>query len=237
MNKFLSFTALFFSTVGLSLIVFFLFPFYRSPKLMHGIQRIWAKTFLFFSGIKVINRMRRSNLEGPFIIMSNHQSALDIFVLLACIPFPFRFVAKRELFLIPFLGWAMRCVGHIPIKRENLKDSMRAFERAAEKIKDGLSILIFPEGTRSEDGNLLPFKRGVFHILSLSRSPILPVGIFGTGSIMPKGYFLPKNKGKVYLSIGEPLNLYDLWPREKERVIEIVRDEIQSLIDQGKRGL
>lgn len=235
MTKLLSSLVLILSTVGLSTFVFILYPFYRNPNLMHSIQKLWARIFLISSGVKVIVKTKSPELKGPFVIMSNHQSALDIFVLLASLPFPFRFVAKRELFLIPFLGWAMRCVGHIRIDRENLRESMKALEEAAERVKSGLSILIFPEGTRSETGRLLPFKRGAFHILRLVSCPVLPVGIYGTNSIMPRGTYIPRRKGEVYVSIGEPLNLSEFWTKEKERVIETVKETIQTLIDEGKR--
>ena len=121
-----------------------------------------------------------------YILVSNHQSFFDIFSLLGYLPLQFRWIAKAELFRIPLLGWAMSRTGYIRIDRESPKKAYRSMIAAAEKVRNGVSVLIFPEGTRSPDGNLQPFKKGVFLIALKSQAPILPIAIRGTREIMRK---------------------------------------------------
>lgn len=233
MRKIVCLLVLVSSTILLSLLAFILFFFDKKGAILHGIERLWAKIYLFSAGIKVsIEGVENINSE-PTILISNHQSALDIFVLLASVPLSFRFVAKRELFRIPFMGWAMKCVGHISIDRQSLKDSKKAFEEAKEKIRKGLNVLIFPEGTRSENGTLLPFKKGAFHIVSLARVPVIPIAIYGTCLLMPKGKIVPVKTGKVWIEIGKPIEVGD-EKLKKSEIVEKVQQEVQILLEKGK---
>ncbi len=233
MRKVICLLSLVISTLALSLLSFVLFIFDRKGEILHEIERLWAKIYLHSAGIKVIVNGTESVKSQPVILMCNHQSALDIFVLLYGLPLSFRFVAKKGLFRIPFMGWAMKCVGHISIDRESPRDSMRALEEAKEKIKRGQSVLIFPEGTRSEDGTLLPFKRGSFHIVSLSRVPVVPVAIYGSSLLMPKGKVLPIKSGTVWIEIGTPI-LAKGDKVKKAEIMEEVRKQMETLIGKGR---
>lgn len=233
MRKAICFLALSTSTILLSLVAFIVFPFDRKGHILHSIERLWAKIYLGSAGIKVSVHGTENIKLGPAILMCNHQSALDIFALLASLPISFRFVAKRELFYIPFMGWAMKCVGHISIDRESPRDSKKALDEAKEKIRNGLTVLVFPEGTRSEDGSLLPFKRGAFHLVKLASVPVIPIGVYGGSLLMPKGKILPKKAGTVWIEIGKPI--YPDTEVKKSQIMEEVRREIESLIEKGKK--
>ncbi|MCS7280030.1 MAG: 1-acyl-sn-glycerol-3-phosphate acyltransferase [Desulfobacterota bacterium] len=221
------------STIVLSIVAFFVFLFDRRGYVLHGIERLWAKIYLFSAKIDVFLEGEENLRNGPYVFMCNHQSALDIFVLLAKIPLSFRFVAKKELFRIPFMGWAMKCVGHISIDRESLRESKKALDEVVSKVKRGVSVLIFPEGTRSEDGNLLPFKKGAFHIVHRIDAQIVPCAIYGTFLLQPKGKFLPIKSGSVWVEIGKPIEIKDSGLK-KSAVAEMVWKDIDRLLTKNK---
>jgi len=160
--------------------------------------------------------------------MCNHQSFVDIFVLLANLPADFRFIMKKELMKIPILGPAMKRAGYMDIERENPKQSLRQLNLALEKIKNGSSVLIFPEGTRSPDGKLLPFKKGGFYLALNSGCDIVPLYIKGTHEIAPKGSWTMK-KGEYVLFIGKPISVKEYSRKDIEKLMEKVREEMLSM--------
>ncbi len=175
-------------TAVLGTTAIFLSLFDSSGNIPHLVARLWGRVQLWATGTKVrIRGVENVDRQKSYILVSNHQSAFDIFALLGYLPFQFRWTAKAELFRTPFMGWSMSRIGYIPIERESPKKAYRSMLLAAEKIKSGVSVMIFPEGTRSPDGNLQPFKKGVFIIALKSQAPILPITIIGTSKIMRKG--------------------------------------------------
>ena len=125
-------------------------------------------------------------MEKPQIFMANHQSDFDILIVLAHIPGQFRWIAKKELFKIPIFGKAMRNAGYIEIDRQNHEKALKSLDEAAQKIREGKSVVTFPEGTRSRDGKIRPFKQGMFHLAIRAGVPIVPISIIGAREIMPK---------------------------------------------------
>lgn len=181
-------TIFFLSTPALGLLAIALSLFDSSGNLPHRVARLWAKVQLRSSGTKVTVRgLENADPGGNYILVSNHQSSFDIFVLLGCLPLQFRWLAKAELFRIPFLGWSMSRIGYIPIERDSPKKAYRSLLKAAERLRGGTSVMIFPEGTRSPDGRLQPFKKGVFLLALKSQASILPIAVRGTGRVMAKG--------------------------------------------------
>src|SRR5215208_6484683 len=124
--------------------------------------------------------------KGPFVVVAHHQSMLDI-LMLARLPREMKWVAKEELFKLPWVGWMLRMAGDIPIRRGDAESGGEALARAKAYLARGMSVLIFPEGTRSAKGTLLPFKSGAFRLAIDAGVPVLPIAVHGTAHGMPKG--------------------------------------------------
>jgi 1-acyl-sn-glycerol-3-phosphate acyltransferase len=197
--------------------------FTRTGNPVHLVARLWARSILFVSRIKVtVNGLSNVDPSKSFIYMSNHQSNFDIPVLLAYIPGQFRWLAKAELFKIPIFGHGMRGAGYISIDRFNRDSAFQSIDQAAKKIKDGVSVMIFPEGTRSKDGRIRPFKKGGFIMALNSGVPIVPVIVRGTWPIMSKDS-LRINRGNVYLDIKQPIDTHGYTRDNKQLLIDRVR--------------
>jgi len=159
----------------------------------------------------------------PQIFMANHRSDFDILIILAHIPGQFRWIAKKELFHIPIFGAAMKTAGYISIDRYHHEKAIQNLHEAALRIREGKSVMSFPEGSRSRDGGIKPFKQGVFHLAIESGIPIVPISIIGSGEIMPKRS-LKVTPGKVKLVIDKPID-----------VKNYTRDNCHELIDQVRK--
>lgn len=197
----------------------------------HQVARIWGKTLLLLSGVKVklIGELNSIEPQKPYIFMANHQSAFDIFVLLAGLPVPFRWLAKEELFKIPIFGPSMRRAGYIPINRANPRDAIKSINKAAQRIREGISVVVFPEGTRSEDGRLLPFKNGGFVIAIKSMARIVPTALIGTFEVKPRGSFWVHPR-TVYISLGTPIETRGYKIRDKDELKNKVFSALSALL-------
>jgi 1-acyl-sn-glycerol-3-phosphate acyltransferase len=218
------------TTLSLSVIALLASFFGRKGEYVHAVARIWALIYLRASGVRAVLTGSGNIPRPPYIFMCNHQSALDIYALQATFPLSFRWVAKKELFLIPFFGWALKRAGNISLDREHPREALKAMEAAARTIRGGTNIIMFPEGTRSIDGTLLPFKKGSFSIVYRAGVPVVPVGIRGTRELQPKGAFVAERKGTVYVHIGTPLSLEDQKRTSKEKLIGDVKEGIERLL-------
>ncbi len=222
--------------IGLHTILFCIWGFILSifdkenGRLVHLFAAVpWAKIILWVSGVKgkVIGKENIDH-NKTYIFMSNHQSFADIFVLLANIPKDFKFIMKKELMKIPILGPAMRKAGYMEIERDDPRESIKQLHKAIEKIKAGTSVLIFPEGTRSSDGKMLPFKKGGFYIAIRSECNIVPIYIKGTDLIAPKGSWTMK-KGKYTLIIGKPISVKEYTKKDSEKLMNKVKNAMLHL--------
>ncbi len=177
----------------------------RTSDLPHVMARHWAQFTLTCAGTKVEVSGQENIPAGPVIYMANHSSFFDVFAVLGHLNVQFRWIVKKELFLLPLLGLAMQRSGYISIDRDNHEKAMESIDLAAEKIRSGTSIFIFPEGTRSLDGSLrYPFKKGGFHLALRSKVPLVPIAIIGSREILPKGARIIK-PGTIKLTIGKPI--------------------------------
>jgi len=217
-------------TIILSAIALLVSLFDKQGRALHRMAQFWAKIHLMTSGIQVSVIGLENISSPPYIFMCNHQSALDIFSLLNSLPVQFKWIAKRELFYIPFLGWAMKRAGYISLDRKHPREAIKAMDDAAKKIREGTNIIIFPEGTRSKDGHLLPFKKGGFSLALRAKVPIVPVGISGSNRLQPKGSFIPNQKGVIYLRIGKPVETAQGSRSAKTEIMMTVRQAIEGLM-------
>lgn len=201
------------------------------PRWYAAFARGWGRLGLAMAGIKVTVTGAGHLPPGPVIVMSNHQSNFDILALLGHFPRHLSWVAKQELFRIPVFGYSMRRGGYIPLDRSDGRKALKSIEAAAARIRGGSSVIIFPEGTRTRDGNLLPFKRGGFLLASRAGVPVVPVAIIGSFEINPGGS-LGLNLGRpVEIRIGEPVPVPEGMKRAEveDLLMERVRKAIEEL--------
>jgi 1-acyl-sn-glycerol-3-phosphate acyltransferase len=224
------------ATLVLGSLVIVLSFFVRSGNPMHKIARFWGKSILVASRINVsVKGLSNLDLARPYIYMPNHQSNFDIPVLLGHLKVQFRWLAKMELFKIPIFGRAMRKAGYISIDRHDRQSAFNSLDTAAQKIKNGVSVLIFPEGTRSRDGKIRAFKKGGFVLAIDSGVPIVPVVIKGTYEIMTKGKFRV-NPGHVSMVVHKPIDTSAYTRETKEGLMESVRQVICDGLEANETG-
>lgn len=193
--------------------------------------RMWSKGLLACSGLR-LEASSQGVLDGSrsYVFMPNHQSLYDIPALIASLPVPAFFLAKRSLFHIPIFGWALKAGGFISIDRNDRSKAKEAFRRAVESLQEGRSTVIFPEGTRSLDGNLLPFERGGFLMALKSCSAITPVGIQGTLEVRRRDSWRVA-PGTIKIRYGHPVDTGGFSIRTREALADKVRSEIVQLAD------
>ena len=172
----------------------------------------------------------------PYFFAMNHQSLFDIVAAFVCIPENLRFVAKKSLRAIPFLGWYMSVTGMVFIDRKNHQSAVRSLDEACQKIRDGISILVYPEGTRSPDGSILPFKKGPFVMAIQAGVPIVPLAIEGSYRIVGRGS-ARLSPATVHFKAGEPIPTAGLTLDDRDRLMQKVRDALIDLhVSIGGRG-
>jgi len=194
--------------------------------------KIWARWVVWSTGIQYeIDGLDNLNLDKQYIFMSNHESALDIVLGLAAIPFNIVFLAKKELFRVPIFGWAMNSAGMIKIDRQNPEIARRSVSGAVETLKhSSFSTLIYPEGTRSNGEELLPFKKGGFILAIRTQLPVVPITILGAGNVLPKGTLAIK-KSHIKIIIDAPIETRGMELKNKEILVQDCRNIIhQNLI-------
>jgi 1-acyl-sn-glycerol-3-phosphate acyltransferase len=184
----------------------------------------WAKGILYVCGVKVhVRGLENVESRIPRIYLTNHQSAFDTFALLAFLPVHFKFVLKQELMKIPLFGLTMRRAGYIGIDRDDPRKAAKSMRDAAEWIKGGASVVIFPEGTRSVDGEIQDFRTGAFHLALKVGCDVVPVTMNGSYRIMPKKSFRI-NKGGFTMRIGNPVSSKEYSKKDMGKLMALVRD-------------
>ena len=202
----------------------------------HKVAQIWGRSILFASRIQVTVRGRHKiKPNQSYIYMCNHQSNFDIPVILGYLTVQFRWLAKAELFKIPLFGYASQRAGYISIDRSNRKSAFRSLKRAATTIKKGVSVVIFPEGTRSYDGRIRNFKKGGFVLAVDAGVPVVPVVIHGTRAIMAKSK-LRITPGPVRLEIMTPIDTKAYSRKTKDQLLHRVREVITTEFEKGFKG-
>lgn len=195
--------------------------------------RLWARLSLAMAGVKVDVRGSGHVPDGPVIFMSNHQSNFDILALLATMPRQFYWIAKKELFDIPVFGHSMRRGGYIPLDRSDGRKALKSMDNAAAIIRAGKSVVMFPEGTRSKDFHLLPFKRGGFLLALKAGVPVVPVTINGSGRINPAGR-TRLYRGNISITLHPPIEQRTDVPKGKAEteLMDQVHVAISSALEQ-----
>ncbi len=205
----------------------------KSGDYIHIISRYFARIILFTSRVKVqVEGLENINRGEAQLIIANHQSLFDIFVLDAYLPIQFRFFVKKELFSIPILGWCLKIENQIRIDRQSRKKATEGIKKALNLILNGRSIAIFPEGTRSRDGQIKQFKKGGVLVATNAQIPIIPVTINGTFQIMkPKKLLI--HPSKVKLIIHPRIKTEGLSRLEMKELSDKIRQIISNGMSKG----
>ena len=199
--------------------------------------KMWARWVIWSTGIQYeIDGLDNLNLDKQYIFMSNHESALDIVLGVAAIPFNIVFLAKKELFKVPIFGWAMNSSGMIKIDRENPEMARKSVSEAVETLMhSSFSTLIYPEGTRSNGEELLPFKKGGFILAIRTQLPVVPITILGAGNVLPKGTLAIK-KSHIKMIIDNPIPTLEMDINDKDQLLQDCRKIINQNLAHAKAG-
>jgi 1-acyl-sn-glycerol-3-phosphate acyltransferase len=204
--------------------------FDRNGNIYHRHARLWSRIALWMAGVRVeVTGADKIPTDISVIFMSNHQSNFDILALFQGIPRKFSWLAKEELFKVPVFGHSMARAGYIPLDRgASGRRAMKSVERAATLIREGRSVVIFPEGTRTQDGDLLPFKQGGFLLAVKAGVPVVPLTINGSMKINPKNR-LELYPGTIRIVVADPISVNASAAHERDRLV----DEVRKAIDGG----
>ena len=200
-------------------------------RVQHQISRVWSRMLLRVSGVKMrIEGLEKIDPRTTYVFVANHRSFMDIPVLLAYLPLQFRFLAKKGLFSIPFLGTHVRRAGHLPVVKDNPRASLKSMTDAARMLRGlGLSVMLFPEGGRSKDGALQDFIEGAAYIAVKAGVPIIPLAMTGTREVLPMGS-LQIMSGIVELRIGDPIPTANLTMKDRATLTQTMHDRVADLL-------
>ena len=169
-------------------------------------SRLWAPGLLIGAGTKLrVEGLERVDFARPHVFVANHQSIIDICALFRAMPVPIRFVIKQEIAKVPFIGWYARAMGMVFIERGHAREAAERLHAVGSLVRRGESLCAFPEGTRSRDGSVGPFKGGAFQVALQAGVPVVPIAIDGSGAVLPAPGFRVR-PGTITLRIGEPIS-------------------------------
>jgi 1-acyl-sn-glycerol-3-phosphate acyltransferase len=188
-------------------------------------RHAWSVLGLWLAGARVEVARLPAIPPGPVIFASNHESALDIWVLFSTLPRGFRFIAKQELFRMPVFGWYLSLGGHIPVDRSSRTRSLASLRRAGATVRAGTSLVVFPEGTRSRDRRIQAFKKGPFVVAKEAGVPVIPVAIAGSGAITPTKV-IAVHPGTIRVAVGDPVDP-GAFPHKEALLAEVRRRIIE----------
>lgn len=216
-------------TIPAALLTILLGLFDPDGKHVYGISRFWARMILKVSGVSLkVTGLSQLDPDQQYVFMVNHQSNIDIPVLVRSLPaFQLRWIAKKELLWVPLFGWAMWASKHIIVDRADRFDALGSLKTAKQRMQSGISVVVFPEGTRSRDGALLPFKRGGFLLAVKTQTPIVPITINGSGRVLSKGDWRIR-RGEIEVTISKPLSVENYRPGSLRALSALARGIIEK---------
>lgn len=211
-------------------------PFDRRKVLLHRFTCCWAALYTWCNPLWHVRISGRERIDDdtPVVMVANHLSLLDILVLFRLFRH-FTWVSKRENFSVPFIGWNMRLNGYIPLTRGDRGSARRMMAACERALARGESVMIFPEGTRSRDGRLRPFKRGAFEIALRARVPVQPIVITGTAEALPKRGFVLRGRHPISVEVLEPVAPAAFRSDDADDVAEQVHAVFLAQLDEADR--
>jgi 1-acyl-sn-glycerol-3-phosphate acyltransferase len=220
-------------TVPLALLTIAMGPFDPHGKRVYRIGQFWTWLIVRMGGIAIAVRGLENLSRGrSYIFMANHQSNIDIPVLVqSLLDFQLRWIAKKELLNVPLFGWAMRAGKHVAVDRADSAGALQSLEEAKALLAAGVSIVVFPEGTRSRDGRLLPFKKGGFLLAVQTGAEIVPVTILGSRTVLPSGEWRVRS-GSIAVFVGPPIALGGYRRGKLKPLADQVRQQIAARLNE-----
>lgn len=206
--------------------------FRKSKAKAQQFPRAWGRLLCRIANIRVrVEGGEELDPAKPYIFIGNHCSMADIMAFSGYITHDYRWIAKKELFKIPIFGTGMRAVDFIAIDRSHGREAVQSLNDAAQRITEGSSVILFPEGTRSPDGHLQPFKTGAVVLAIKAGVELVPVGFNGTHQALPKNRLLARG-GEVVLRIGQPLPSKDFKAKDKQELAALLQQRVAGLLDE-----
>ena len=194
---------------------------------------LWAQGLLAFAGPFRVEGLDRVDWSQPYVLVANHQSVIDIAVLFRAVPVPLHFLLKQEMTRMPFVNWYAKAMGMVFIPRDDRRAATASLRRSAELVRAGAIQCIFPEGTRSRDGKVAPFKPGAFQVAIDAGAKVLPVALEGTGEVLPPGGFFRVRRGPMRVRFGSPLPLQDAaGARGRQELAARAQAAVEALLRQ-----
>jgi len=226
---------IYFYTLIMGTLALVLSLFDRGGRLQHWCARSWCRLIAATSGARVrVRGLENLPCDQACVFIANHSSYLDIPAIWGYLPVQFRIMAKRSLFHVPFMGWFLWRAGHIPVDRDNARAALESVNRAAAKLRAGCSLVIFPEGHRSPDGELDEFKAGGFKLALKAGVPIVPVTVVGAHRVLKRDS-LVFHPGPVEVIIDPPLSTAGYTSRNLPELIHQTRELIAEHLGQATR--
>jgi 1-acyl-sn-glycerol-3-phosphate acyltransferase len=217
-------------TIPCATAVLIVATFSSHSPLIDGINRVWARCLVAAAGIRLRGEgLEKIDPQQRYILVSNHYSYFDIPCILAIVPQPIRFMAKVSLFKIPFFGWALGRAGFIPIDRKNRRTAVKSFDLAAERLRKGNTIVVFPEEGRSRTIEMRPFQRGAFLLAIKAQMPMMPIAVDGTWNVFRVGA-TRVTPADVTIRVGERIDCASCTLRDKERLAAESRAQIERML-------
>lgn len=223
--------AIILNTIVLGTLIILSSFFSRSGNLPNSITKLWTRLILWTSRVRVeIQGLGNIRSGQPAVFMANHLSFFDVAALIAHLPGQIRFLARKELVKVPIFGWALYLSRHIIVDHTRLRKTFKNIERAAQRLREGTNILVFPEGARSLDGRLQDFKKGGFALAIKSGVPIIPISISGSRDILPRGGWKIR-PGRIKVVVERPIETGGYTRKNLGELMERVRGTISANLD------
>jgi 1-acyl-sn-glycerol-3-phosphate acyltransferase len=192
--------------------------------------RLWAPGLLRGAGARLqIEGLERVDFSRPHVFVANHASIVDVCALFRALPVPVRFVIKQEIAKVPFIGWYARAMGMVFIERSYARGAAERLHGVVDAVRGGASLCAFPEGTRSRNGTIAPFRGGAFQVALLAGVPVVPIAISGSGEVLPPSGFRVR-PGTIRVRIGEPIANRDLQPHDRQRLAQTAHAMVVELM-------
>lgn len=219
------------NTLILALVIIVISPFDRKGNVVHYIGKFWSLLNIYISGTRLAIKGKEKIENGRnYIVLSNHQSLIDPWILIGKLPLQLRWTIKPEVKKMPIFGYALERMGHIYVGRRKREDKVPTLEVAAQRIKQGASVVFFPEGSRSKDGHLRKFHRGGAIAAIRSGVPILPITVNGSRFVLPKGT-LALMPGKIRVIVGDSIDPGSFDDNKIDELTAVVKLAIQQNLD------